>query len=63
MTPKDLCQSVEAKTFLPFVEEIFSYKFEDTPNYNKLRFYLTKALLDNEMMPNNIFDWNNNYQK
>ena len=37
LSPAQLCsESIEAKTLLPFVEEVFSYEFADTPNYFKL---------------------------
>lgn len=31
--------------------------FEETPNYNKLRFLLTRALLDVGRVPNREYDW------
>jgi len=37
MTPKMLCESPEAQTLLPFIEEVFSYKFEQAPDYEKLK--------------------------
>jgi hypothetical protein len=40
-----------------FIEEIMSYTFDETPNYNKLKFLLTKSLIDQELMPNQDYDW------
>jgi len=37
---------------IPFAEEIYSYKFSEKPNYNKLRFLLTKELMEQDMAPN-----------
>jgi hypothetical protein len=34
-----------------------SYTFDETPNYNKLKFLLTKSLIDQELMPNQDYDW------
>ena len=43
---------------MPFVTEIFSLKFDETPNYDKLKFHLLKILLDRDQVPNNSYDWN-----
>ena len=37
MSPKMLCESLEAQTLLPFIEEVFSYEFEQAPDYDKLK--------------------------
>lgn len=44
LTPKDLCESPEALTLLPFIEEVFTYEFDQTPNYDKLREILMRCL-------------------
>ena len=44
LTPAMLCESKEAKTLLPFMEEIFSYEFDQTPNYFKLASILLQCL-------------------
>ena len=36
LTPETLCTGL-AKTLIPFVKEIFSYKFEEKPEYSKLK--------------------------
>ena len=46
LTPAMLCQSPEAQTLLPFLEEVFSYEFEHTPNYFKLASILLQCLLN-----------------
>ena len=51
--------------FHDFAEEIFSYGFEEKPNYAKLRFLLTKALIDSNCNLDKMYDWfpllSNNY--
>ena len=47
----DLCQGRRARTLKPFVEEVFSYKYNEKPYYNKLRHLLTSQLLDLEVLP------------
>ena len=34
-----------------------SYGFEETPDYEKLRFYLEKVLLDQKITPSKKYDW------
>ena len=50
MRPAEICgpslKKSRAYYLLPFVEEVFSLKFEDSPDYNKLRFLLQKIFLD-----------------
>jgi hypothetical protein len=43
---------------LAFAEEIYSIKFSEKPNYNKLNFLLKKELLDLEKVPDKKYDWN-----
>lgn len=43
------------------MKEIFAYRFNEDPNYEKLRFILLQVLLDNEEMADNKFDWNANH--
>jgi len=37
----------------PFFEEIFSYSYNEKPNYSKLVHLLTVQLLDSNIIPNN----------
>ena len=37
-------------------------KFDEKPDYSKLRFQLTKILLDIEIVPSKKFDWNEYYE-
>lgn len=56
MTPETLCAN-QAVILGPFVEEIFNYRFEDTPNYPKLKHLLARVLLEHQVCPDNVFDW------
>ena len=63
LTPKDLCESPEALTLLPFIEEVFTYEFDQTPNYDKLRDILVKCLAREGLKEDAIMDWNEEYEK
>ena len=58
LKPESLTDSDEGIQLLPFMKECFSYRFVDTPNYDKLRFLLMKVLLDNDLQADNQMDWN-----
>ena len=61
LTPLDLCGTMSnapvTHKLLDFVEEVMKLDFDETPNYNKLRFLLTRALLDVGRVPNREYDW------
>ena len=61
MSTDDLCgrNSFDSRAFYitAFVNEVMSYKFEETPDYNKLRFLLEKVLLDKKITPSKKYDW------
>lgn len=61
MTPELLCSSPESQHFLNFIQNIFQLKFEETPNYEKLRFMLVTELLDLGESPSKKYDWNEQY--
>lgn len=64
LTPEMLCaESDEGKRLQPFLEDIFKLDYEQTPNYDKLRFTLVKGLLNLNETPNKEFDWNVEYLK
>lgn len=64
--PEQLCYYANPLTqkLLEFAKEAFSYSFTDSPNYSKLRFFLTKAM---DCPVNHIYDWypllNNTWSK
>ena len=39
-------------------EYAYGLSFEEEPDYSKIRFLLTKPLLDHDMIPSNDFNWN-----
>ena len=39
------------------MKNIWVLGFEETPNYEKLRFDLLRALLDQDLVPKPLFDW------
>ena len=56
MTPEKLCVE-KASKLLQFATEVFSYEFSEEPNYTKLKFLLSKVLLDHSVIPNTNMDW------
>ena len=61
LTPETLCGTEETTKdthrLQDFVREVMSYSFDEEPNYNKLRFLLTRALIDYGTMPSKDYDW------
>jgi hypothetical protein len=45
MTAENFCIDF-AKPLIPFYEEVMGYKFEEEPNYSKLKFLLKRILLN-----------------
>ena len=62
MSPAMLCESPEALTLLPFIEEVFSYEFEQAPDYAKLSNMLLRCLKKEDKRVDNIYDWNEEYE-
>lgn len=56
MTAERLCSNA-SELILPFVTEVFGYKFDEQPDYSKLKFSLSKFLLTFELYPDLYFDW------
>lgn len=50
MTPEKLCMG-NARDLLPFVKEVFSYKYKAEPYYTKLKFMLVKVLVVKGKIP------------
>lgn len=48
---------------IDFATEVFSLKFEDAPNYQKLRFMFMKSVMDLGQSIDYEFEWNRNYIK
>lgn len=61
LKPKDLCDSEESLKIVGFIEEIYKYRFADTPNYQRLKDKLLQILIDLKESTDNRYDWNHNY--
>lgn len=62
LSPRELCESEEAINLLPFIEEAFSYSFDQVPNYAKLRKILQTCLKNIGCKFDKIYDWNEAYE-
>ena len=60
MSPEEICPTSDSKQFLGYIKEVYSLKFDEEPNYNKLNFLLAKILMNNNQIPDNVFEWNMN---
>ena len=49
--------SEEGERMISFIDEIFKLRFDEKPNYDKLKFNLVKILLDLNQTPNKVYDW------
>ena len=62
MGPEDLINQDNSRCecLLGFIREIFNYKYEDKPNYNKLRQILVLNItsLGPDSVYDNVYDWN-----
>ena len=56
LTPNRFCVG-NAICLLDFVKQVFYMPFAETPNYDKLRFSLLSALLDEDQVPSKVMDW------
>lgn len=56
--PKQFCTEMSCTHLIPFAEAIYALEFKEKPDYAKLKFLLTKELLNVGMIPNKQFDWN-----
>jgi len=46
LKPDELCATENSWKIIDFVSEVFDLKFDDKPNYSRLKFLLVKELLD-----------------
>lgn len=53
---KDFCDK-ETEFLLPLLSYSYKLKYEEKPNYNRLRFMFKKILLDKGFFPSDKFDW------
>jgi hypothetical protein len=45
-TPEEFCRTKNAKKFLDLFLDIWDYKFDEEPNYNKILFLLAKIIIE-----------------
>ena len=58
LTPESYCcGSDEGMKLLPFLNIVFNLKFDEKPDYDKLKFMLIKVLLDSNETPDKKYDW------
>ena len=53
-----VCKRMKCDFFCEFATVIKKIEFDEVPNYGLLKHLLVRNLLDKEMVPNCIFDWN-----
>eukprot|EP00347_Sterkiella_histriomuscorum_P016141 403354329 len=56
MKPEDICQD-RAKVLLPYMKYVDSLSYEENPDYGFLRHLLVKVLLEKDLVPDSIYDW------
>ena len=56
-TPKQFCLLSKTQYLTEFSEAIYNLSFEEKPDYGLLRFFLIKNLMQQDLVPNNDFDW------
>ena len=59
LKPHEFLIDPRNKCLIPLAEYIYSLDFAEEPNYNKIKFLITKNLLDCNIVPNYKYDWNN----
>ena len=56
--PMETCVRYNLVCLSEFAKEIYGLEFKEKPNYRKLKFLLTKPLLEMNIVPSLQFDWN-----
>lgn len=57
-TPAQLCWNKSLMPLIPFGVMVYRLKFKEKPNYAHLRHILLSILLDKNMTPDIVMDWN-----
>lgn len=70
MKPEEICLNRASKklnflvflvdVLLPFMVYVDSLNYEDKPDYGYLRHVLIKILLDKDLVPDSVYDWDVN---
>ena len=47
-----------AEYLMPFAKYAYNLEFQECPDYNKIRFFFIKILLDQDQVPSDDFEWN-----
>ena len=50
-TPKKFCETNDCEFLIEALEECYSLRYDQEPNYAKLKFILQKALLEENLLP------------
>ena len=57
LTPEKLTED-KASIFCPILEMLYNYTYDETPDYNQIKFMFQKILLDQNIIPgSHNFDW------
>ena len=57
LDPKEVCSPKRTQFLIKFCEEIYSYGYDEQPNYNKLIFLLEKELIEEHCLPDQVFSF------
>jgi len=52
-----MCAGPKTNMYTPFLEEAYSYKYEEIPNYGKLRFILESLIMQRGFLPDKKIQW------
>ena len=64
MKPKDLVGPINdapVRNLLEFIKEVYALRYDQAPNYSKLRCILIKLILKEHLNFNAVYDWNKDY--
>jgi hypothetical protein len=57
-SPEEICVG-RALPFVPLLVEAYSYRYDETPNYGKLRFLINCIQIGHKIPPLHRFTWGN----
>ena len=55
--PKKFCTLYQCPFLIEYMEAVYDLQFDEKPDYSYLRFLFEKNLMNEEMIPDNKFDW------
>jgi hypothetical protein len=62
LTPEKLCYN-ETYCLRFFAREVFEIGFDEKPSYTKLKHMLASVMLEENICPDNLFDWSKFYNQ